>query len=377
MTGADAPSRELVLRPNTAFSWQDFRDAWSYRELLWILALRDVRVRYKQASLGVAWALFQPLAQMAIFTVIFNRFAGIRSDSHAPYSVFCFAGLTVWGLFSSGLSHATDSLVSSSNLVTKVYVPRVVVPLASILTSVVDCAIAFALLIVLMLINGMQFHASIVLAIPIAGVAALCAAAFGVAVRPQLAVPRRPPRVAVHHPDPGLRDAGVLPRDHDSGACPFPARVQPDGRGRRRLPGCPFRHPDPLPPAGAGHRYRAGDGLRGVRPLLSTGANVRGQDLMSRPILSARGLGKEYVLGGPGAQTFRETIVSGLKAPFRMFSSSRAPAEAFWALRDVDFDISAGEAVGIIGRNGAGKSTLLKILSRITAPTTGEVRLRV
>jgi lipopolysaccharide transport system ATP-binding protein len=97
---------------------------------------------------------------------------------------------------------------------------------------------------------------------------------------------------------------------------------------------------------------------------------------MSRPIISARGLGKEYVLGGPGAQTFRETIVSGLKAPFRMFSSSRAPAEAFWALRDVDFDISAGEAVGIIGRNGAGKSTLLKILSRITAPTTGEVRLR-
>jgi len=178
--GSDADARELVLRPSSAFSGQDLRDAWSYRELLWILALRDVRVRYKQAALGIAWALFQPLAQMAIFTVVFNRFAGIQSDSHVPYAVFCFAGLTVWGLFSSGLSHATDSLLNSSNLVTKVYFPRVVVPLASILTSVVDWAIAFVLLIALMLITGVQLHAGLILAIPIAGIASLCAAALGI-----------------------------------------------------------------------------------------------------------------------------------------------------------------------------------------------------
>jgi homopolymeric O-antigen transport system permease protein len=180
MSASDADARELVLRPSTAFSGQDLRDAWNYRELLWILALRDVRVRYKQASLGIAWALFQPLAQMAIFTIVFNRFAGIQSDSPVPYSVFCFAGLTVWGLFSSGLSHATDSLLNSSNLVTKVYFPRVVVPLASILTSVVDWAIAFILLIALMLIKGVALHAGLILAIPIAGIASLCAAALGI-----------------------------------------------------------------------------------------------------------------------------------------------------------------------------------------------------
>jgi lipopolysaccharide transport system ATP-binding protein len=98
---------------------------------------------------------------------------------------------------------------------------------------------------------------------------------------------------------------------------------------------------------------------------------------MSEPIIQARNLGKRYVLGkSVGGTSFREAIVSGLKAPYRFLSGRRgAEPESFWALKDVNFDIAAGEAVGIIGRNGAGKSTLLKILSRITAPTTGEVRL--
>jgi lipopolysaccharide transport system ATP-binding protein len=98
---------------------------------------------------------------------------------------------------------------------------------------------------------------------------------------------------------------------------------------------------------------------------------------MSMPaIIQARGLGKRYVLKGPATRTIREAIVGAVKAPLRALTGKRATNEDFWALKDVTFDITAGEAVGIIGRNGAGKSTLLKILSRITAPTTGEVRIR-
>jgi lipopolysaccharide transport system permease protein len=179
MTTSAADARPLVLRARAVLSWQDIRDAWDYRELLLILALRDVRVRYKQASLGIAWALIQPLSQMVIFTVLFNRLAGIRADGGVPYSVFSFAGLTAWGLFANGLSQASESLIGSANLITKVYLPRVLIPLASILTAVVDSALAFALLLGLMFFKHVPFHATVLLAAPIAAIGALCAAALG------------------------------------------------------------------------------------------------------------------------------------------------------------------------------------------------------
>jgi lipopolysaccharide transport system permease protein len=179
MTSSSANGRVLVLRPRTALSRQDFRDVWDFRELLGILALRDIKVRYKQASLGVAWALIQPLTQTIIFTVLFNRFAGIHGDAAVPYSVFCMAGLAVWGLFANGLAQASESLLNSANLVSKVYFPRVVIPLAAILTAIVDSAIACGLLGALMIIKHVPFHATTVLALPIAAIAALCAAALG------------------------------------------------------------------------------------------------------------------------------------------------------------------------------------------------------
>jgi lipopolysaccharide transport system permease protein len=182
MTPPETPghaSHELVLRPESALSFQDFRDAWDYRDLLWILALRDVSVRYKQAALGVTWALMQPLSQMVIFTVLFNRFAGIPADGSVPYPVFCMSGLTVWGLFSSGLTQASDSLIASANLVSKVYFPRVVLPLASIVTASVDFLVASVALVGLMLVFHVPLHASALLALPIAAVAGLCAAALG------------------------------------------------------------------------------------------------------------------------------------------------------------------------------------------------------
>jgi lipopolysaccharide transport system permease protein len=180
MNSAAKHARTLVLRPGGALSWQDFVDAWDHRELLLILAMRDIKVRYKQALLGAAWALLQPLSQMLIFTIIFNRLAGIRSEGGVPYAVFCLAGLTVWGLFSNGLSHASESLLHSANLVTKVYFPRIVVPLATVVTAVVDSSIAGLLLVAVMVVTGVPFHASSLLAIPIAGVAALWAAAIGI-----------------------------------------------------------------------------------------------------------------------------------------------------------------------------------------------------
>jgi lipopolysaccharide transport system permease protein len=177
-TGQAEP-RELVIRPESVLSLQELRDVWEARELLVILALRDVSVRYKQASLGIAWALLQPLTQMILFTVLFNRLAGIHSDGDVPYPVFCFAGLTVWTLFVNGLSQATDSLVASASLVTKVYFPRVIIPMATIFVAIVDFAVALVLLALLMFIFHLPLHAGVIFALPIAAVAAACAIAVG------------------------------------------------------------------------------------------------------------------------------------------------------------------------------------------------------
>jgi lipopolysaccharide transport system permease protein len=179
MSDVDRHSRELLIRPASVISLRDFKDVWDHRELLWILGWRDVSVRYKQAALGIGWALLQPLSQMVIFTVLFNRFAGIRADIDVPYAVFCFSGLAVWGLFASGLTHASESLIANANLVTKVYFPRIIIPLASILTAVVDFAVALILLVLLIVFFHVPFHFSAVLAIPIAMVAVLCAIALG------------------------------------------------------------------------------------------------------------------------------------------------------------------------------------------------------
>ncbi len=172
-------ARELIIRPESRLSLQHLRDIWDSRELLLILALRDVSVRYKQALLGVAWAILQPVTQMIVFTVLFNRFAGIHSGSDLPYPVFCFSGLLVWTLFSSGLAHASESLVVSSNLVTKVYFPRVVLPLAAIGTALVDFVIGFVLLLALALWFHAPLQATAILALPVALLAALCAVALG------------------------------------------------------------------------------------------------------------------------------------------------------------------------------------------------------
>jgi lipopolysaccharide transport system permease protein len=124
-------------------------ECWEARELLYFLSLRDVKVRYKQTVLGIAWAVLQPLVQMVIFTLIFSRMAAVKTDT--AYPVFAFAGLLGWQLFQSSLVHASDSVVSASNLLTKVYFPRLLIPLAAVVSALVDFAFSSVVLVGLML----------------------------------------------------------------------------------------------------------------------------------------------------------------------------------------------------------------------------------
>src|SRR3954447_11481754 len=131
-TSAQTSERINVLEPPGRFSPLKLGELWHYRELLYILAWRDVKVRYKQAVLGAAWALVQPIAFMAIFTLLFSKVANVPTNG-VPYPVFAFIGLVPWTLFSNAVSSSGSSLVGNQNLVTRVYFPRLVIPSAAVL----------------------------------------------------------------------------------------------------------------------------------------------------------------------------------------------------------------------------------------------------
>jgi lipopolysaccharide transport system permease protein len=128
-------------------------ELWQYRELLYFLTWRDVKVRYKQTALGAAWAIIQPFFMMVVFSLFFGRLAGVPSDG-IPYPVFSFCALLPWQLFAHALTESSNSLVGNQNLITKVYFPRLVIPMAAVLGGVIDFLIAFAILILLMLYYG-------------------------------------------------------------------------------------------------------------------------------------------------------------------------------------------------------------------------------
>ena len=127
-----------------------WRDLWRYRELFQVLAWRDVAVRYKQTVIGVAWALIRPFLTMVVFTVIFGKLAGLPSDGGAPYALMVFAGMLPWGFFSTALADASSSLIGNANLISKVYFPRLIVPIAAVMTAFVDFVIGFVILLALM-----------------------------------------------------------------------------------------------------------------------------------------------------------------------------------------------------------------------------------
>lgn len=145
--------RRTVIEPNKRLFYLNLGGIWEYRELLLFLAWRDLKTRYAQTTIGFAWAIIQPVAMMLLFTLVFSNFAKLPSDG-TPYPLFVYAALLPWGYFSRSLDKSSFSMVAESNLITKVYFPRIIVPISAALIGMVDFAIAFLLLLVMMAFYG-------------------------------------------------------------------------------------------------------------------------------------------------------------------------------------------------------------------------------
>ncbi len=141
--GAAAPTR--IIRPTSGWAPLDLSDLWRHRDLVFLMALRDVQLRYRQTLLGVAWAVLQPLAATVIFTVLFGRLGGLPSDG-APYAIFALAGLVPWQLFAYAMQQSSNSLVDNRHILSKVYFPRVIIPIASLGAGVLDFVVSFVVL---------------------------------------------------------------------------------------------------------------------------------------------------------------------------------------------------------------------------------------
>jgi lipopolysaccharide transport system permease protein len=157
-----APGRLVVIKPALRWPHLDVREFWHYRELFGMLVWRDIKVRYKQTSIGVAWAIVQPVMLMIVFSLVFGKFADFGSDG-VPYQVFTYSGLLPWTYFASALALGSASVVSNVNLVTKVYFPRVFLPFAASAVPAIDFLLAFGVLVGLMIWYGVGVTAAVVL----------------------------------------------------------------------------------------------------------------------------------------------------------------------------------------------------------------------
>lgn len=168
-----------VIRRSRGWRALDVRELWAYRELLWVLTVRDIKVRYKQTSLGIGWAVIQPIMMMVVFSIFFGRLAKMPSDG-LPYPIFAYAALVPWTFFANALGGASNSLLGSSNLISKVYFPRLIIPLSSIGSWLVDFAIAAALLLIMMLWYGVGWTVNLLAVPALVLVATLTALGAGV-----------------------------------------------------------------------------------------------------------------------------------------------------------------------------------------------------
>ncbi len=158
MTGIPSPAQEatvptLIIRPPRKWVPVDLHELWAYRELIGAFTMRDVKLRYKQTGLGIAWAVLQPLLTMVIFTIFFGGLAKIPSDG-VPYPLFVLSALLPWTLFAEGLTRSTTTMVTNSNIMTKVYFPRLIMPLSSVISPLVDFAVSFIILLAMMVYYG-------------------------------------------------------------------------------------------------------------------------------------------------------------------------------------------------------------------------------
>ncbi|MDD1777656.1 MAG: ABC transporter permease [Candidatus Helarchaeota archaeon] len=144
----------LLIKPSRGWVSLPLNELWKYRELLYFLVWRDIKIRYKQTVLGATWAIIQPLFTMAVFSLFFGKLARMPSDG-VPYPLFSFAALVPWTLFSNGLSQSSNSLVGSAHLITKVYFPRLLIPIASVFSGALDFLISFFVLLGMMAVYGM------------------------------------------------------------------------------------------------------------------------------------------------------------------------------------------------------------------------------
>jgi len=145
----------FTIRPSRGWVALGLKDLWPYRELVFFLTWRDIKVRYKQTALGAAWAILQPLFSMVVFTIFFGRLAKVPSDG-IPYPLFSYAALLPWQLFAYGLTESSNSVVANERLITKVYFPRLAIPIASVLAGIVDFMVAFTLVVGLMFYYGVK-----------------------------------------------------------------------------------------------------------------------------------------------------------------------------------------------------------------------------
>lgn len=172
--------KEPLVTIESKNSWQmvDLRDVWAHRELLYFLMWRDVKIKYKQTLLGAAWAVIQPLLTMLIFTLIFSKVAGIDSNG-IPYPIFAYAGLLPWTFFANSINHSSSSMVSNSHLITKVYFPRVIIPIAAVGAGLVDFAVAFVMFVLLMIYYRIQITTNLLMLPPLLALTTLLAIGVG------------------------------------------------------------------------------------------------------------------------------------------------------------------------------------------------------